>query len=302
VLLARVSLRTLIWVLLPGWVLEAYRKWRKAQVRQDIQQRIEVGTALDQETLVQGLRSMGLENGQSLLVHSSLSSIGAVLGGAPTVIDALQEAIGPSGTLMMPSSPVAALQAEFVRNRPVFNLRSTPSAMGAITEQFRQRPGTQRSLHPTEPVCAMGPWAKELTAHHHTHIRPYADQSPWRKWMELGGQILYVGVTLDQAGTSLHCAEDELGLDYMYLPDTVTLPVVDAAGQPGFVETLVHNPIWSAQRRCDGLIEPLAQAGVLQRVRWGGADCLLLEARLMLDFLVRAYRERGVTLYHPEGS
>lgn len=245
---------------------------------------------------------MGIETGQSLLVHSSLSSLGAVRGGANTVIQAIQEALGPSGTLMMPSSPVTALQAEFVRSRAVFDVRNTPSAMGAITERFRQQPGVLRSLHPTEPVCALGPWALELTADHPTHIRPYGVQSPWRKWMERDGLILYVGVTLDQAGTSLHCVEDALGLDFMYLPEAVTLSVVDVMGRPGSVETLIHNPIWSVQRRCDGLIEPLAHAGVLRRVRWGGAECLLLRSRLMLEFLVKEYQERGVTLYHPEGT
>ena len=47
------------------------------------------------------LSLMGIQSGDLLLVHSALSSIGQVEGGADTVIDALLETIGPKGTLVM---------------------------------------------------------------------------------------------------------------------------------------------------------------------------------------------------------
>ena len=68
--------------------------------------RSELGTAdspVTFDTLVQGFRTLGLEPGMGLMVHSSLRSFGYVEGGAATVVDALMEVLTPSGTLLMPS-------------------------------------------------------------------------------------------------------------------------------------------------------------------------------------------------------
>ena len=55
------------------------------------------------EDLCDGFRRLGLQVGGGVMVHSSLSSFGHVLGGARTVIEALMEVVTPEGTLMMPS-------------------------------------------------------------------------------------------------------------------------------------------------------------------------------------------------------
>jgi len=286
---------------IPKPFLEGIRAVRRRVKRSKIERQIEVGSALEASTLVEDFRSMGLLAGDSVLFHSSLSKIGAVRGGASTAVDALLETLGSGGCLMMPSSSVRGLQSEYAKAKPVFDLQKTPSAMGAISENFRTRPGVVRSLHPTESVCASGLRAAYLVADHPRDIRPYGPDSPWRRWMEVGGKVLYAGVTLDQAGTSLHCVEDELGLDFMYLPDPVEFKTIDSEGRERSVKTKIHNPQWSAQRRCDGLIGLLESSGALVRTRLGAAECLLLDAARMLEVLTRAYRERGVSLYQPEG-
>ncbi len=286
---------------LPKTLLEGIRAIRKKRKRAKIERQIELGVGLNQADLVSELRSMGLKTGDSILFHSSLSKLGPVQGGAETVLNALLELTGSEGCLMMPSSPVRGLQAEYAKEKPVFDLLHSPSAMGAVSEKFRIRSGVLRSLHPTEPVCVFGNRAEFLTADHASDIRPYGSRSPWRRWIEARGKILYAGVTLDQAGTSLHCVEDELGLDFMYLPDPAEFDVRDMNGSNHAMSTKIHDPVWSAQRRCDGLIPLLESSGALVRTRLGAADCLLLDAARMLEVLVQAYKERKVSLYQPEG-
>ena len=88
--------------------------------------------ALTCEQLVQGLRTLGLRTGDILLVHASLSSLGDVVGGPDTVIDALLHAVGPDGTLLMPTHPA--------RDGQPFDPERVPSDMGTISETFRLRP------------------------------------------------------------------------------------------------------------------------------------------------------------------
>src|SRR5512137_2180369 len=98
--------------------------------------------AVTRNMIVRKLREMGLRNGDILMVHSALSSFGSVTGGAKAVVDALLEDVGPTGTLLMPT---------LTGDRP-YNFRTSRSAMGAVTEEFRKRAGTVRSLNPCVPA------------------------------------------------------------------------------------------------------------------------------------------------------
>lgn len=49
------------------------------------------------------LKDLGVRKGQAIMVHTSLSSLGYVRGGAQSVIEALLESVGDEGTIMMPT-------------------------------------------------------------------------------------------------------------------------------------------------------------------------------------------------------
>ena len=58
---------------------------------------------LERAGCVAQLRALGVERGGVLLVHTSFRAIGPLDGGPDGLIDALLEALGPDGTLVMPS-------------------------------------------------------------------------------------------------------------------------------------------------------------------------------------------------------
>ena len=58
---------------------------------------------VDRQRITFDLGALGVQEGVVLMVHSSLSAIGYVEGGPQAVIDALQQAVGPSGTVVMPT-------------------------------------------------------------------------------------------------------------------------------------------------------------------------------------------------------
>jgi len=104
--------------------------------------------------IVAAIREMGLPEGDKVMVHSSLSSMGYVEGGAVTVVEAFLEVLGPEGTLMMPTFTHSGTE--------YYDPLGSPSKNGAITEAARKYPGAVRSLHPTHAVTVIGPDAEDL--------------------------------------------------------------------------------------------------------------------------------------------
>ncbi|REJ04144.1 aminoglycoside N(3)-acetyltransferase [Microbacterium bovistercoris] len=167
-----------------------------------------------------GLAALGVEPGQVLLVHASLSSFGVVAGGEQTVITALRETVGPFGTVVMPSQSwqlcdpdylddpalPSAARSKVRQSLPVFDEVLTPTrSMGAIAELFRLQPDAHRSPHPHRSFAAAGLEAREITRVHELSS-PFGESSPLARLYALDAVVVLLGVGFDKC-TSLHLAE-----------------------------------------------------------------------------------------------
>lgn len=175
---------------------------------------------LVKEDLIRAFKKAGVCQGQTLMVHASLSSLGFVCGGTQVVIEALIECVGDNGTIMMPAQSWKNLDPEAgvhweepeewwpaIRdNWPAYNKEITPTnTMGAVAEMFRKWPGALRSDHPARSVAAWGKYAEYLTKDHDLQ-NIFGDGSPIGKLYELDGYVLLIGVGYDK-NTSLHLAD-----------------------------------------------------------------------------------------------
>ena len=170
--------------------------------------------------IADALRAVGLQRGDSVMVHTSLGKIGYVCGGAQAVIEALIETVGEDGTVMMPTQSWKNLDPEtgvhwdadetdwdrIRENWPAYNKAITPTnTMGAVAEMFRSWPGAVRSDHPARSVAAWGKHAEYLTKDHDISDI-FGDTSPIGKLYELDGKVLLIGVDYDK-NTSIHLAD-----------------------------------------------------------------------------------------------
>ena len=247
----------------------------------------------------EALTTLGITSGQTIMVHTSLRKFGYVCGGAQTVIEALIETVGETGTIMMPTQSWKNLDPEdgvhetvekkdwqIIRdNWPAYDKKLTPTnTMGAVAEMFRSWPGTIRSNHPARSVAAWGKNAEYLVENHDLS-NIFGDGSPIGKLYDLDGYVLLIGVGYDK-NTSLHLADAR-------------------AKYPGKHTVVEHSAImedgkrvWKAYETLfvDG--EDFEQIGAAFEVEQdvkkgmiGGAELRFMRQRDLVDFAVRWMEE-----------
>ncbi|MFW6269831.1 MAG: aminoglycoside N(3)-acetyltransferase, partial [Bacillota bacterium] len=166
------------------------------------------------------MRKGGLKAGSTVIVHSSLSSLGWVCGGPVALIEALREVITVEGNIVMPAHSGDYSDPKYWENPPVpeewwstirqemppFQPGITPTrGVGVVPETFRQYPDVHRSDHPASSFAAWGQKAEEIISNHDLDYA-LGENSPLAKIYELEGLILLIGVDHDR-NTSLHLAE-----------------------------------------------------------------------------------------------
>ena len=159
--------------------------------------RIPDGPLVTFADIVSALQHLHIASGTVAYMHSSLSSMGYVEGGADTVIDAFLHVLSPQGPFCVPTIVYAAQGP-----RPPFDVEKSPSEVGRITETLRLRADAHRSINPTHSVAAIGAQAKEITTgHDRGKGRPsvwgelaFGHESPWQRFYDLDATLVLLGV------------------------------------------------------------------------------------------------------------
>jgi aminoglycoside N3'-acetyltransferase len=155
--------------------------------------------------VVAQLRGLGVEDGGVLLVHTSFRAVRPVERGPIGLIEALRDALGPTGTLVMPSWSGD--------DDDPFDPLTTPAppSLGVVADTFWRLPGVLRSNH-VHAFAAAGPEAARVISDP-LPLPPHIPESPVGRVRDLDGQVLLLGVGHD-ADTTLHLAELLAGVPY----------------------------------------------------------------------------------------
>ncbi len=245
-------------------------------------------------TLVAELRSLGLDAGATVMVHSSLSRLGYVSGGAHAVVIALLEVLGREGTIAMPthsgdlSDPAAwsrppvpeAWWDTLRREMPAYDPQMTPTrGMGAVVDCLRRLPGAIRSSHPTVSVAAAGPHAAFIVGDHSLE-HGLGEQSPLARLYDLDAFVLLLGVT-HANNTSLHLAEYRADLPIKAWTTHASPVLVDGRRQ-----WVSYADLEGDDGDFERLGEDFAAAGRERRGTVGAATARLMRQRDVVDHAV----------------
>ncbi len=245
--------------------------------------------------LVAGFRSLGVEAGDTLLVHSSYKSLGPVDGGPQTVIRALELALDTDGdgTLIMPT-----FNFDFNKGQ-AWDVRSTPSKMGVLTEIVRQDPRAKRVFHPFYSFAILGKHAEMLGGLRYKSA--YERDSVFGKLRDLDGRIMVIGLSYNDSMTFFHHIEQMEGVDYRFLKQ-FTGQVTDADGNTytDTFEMLVRDIDKGVLTMVDPMGALMEEQGVIKSAQIGEAAVKLMKANEAYAFTAREMRRDPHLLYRIE--
>ncbi|MFD3929995.1 aminoglycoside N(3)-acetyltransferase [Streptomyces sp. NPDC058614] len=253
------------------------------------------GPLVTRDTVSAQLLSLGVRPGETLLLHSSLSSLGWVCGGAVAVVQGLLDTLGPDGTLVVPTQSGDLSDPALWSNPPVpeewwpairaampaYDPLVTPArGVGVIPETVRNWPGALRSAHPQTSFAAIGPGAAAVLDGHGMDCR-LGERSPLARLEEMGARVLLLGAGYD-ACTAFHLAEYR-----------IPSPLVEV-GRPALGGWEEVTEVSISSERFDELGSDFERDRPVVRGRVGAADTRLFP---VADAV--AYAERWLALHRP---
>lgn len=258
----------------------------------------------NKQQLKDQLESMGLKGDETILIHSSMKAIGAVDGGADTVLDAWMEYF-KDGLLLLPTHTWKTVNAD----NPVYNPYTTPSCVGLLTNMFMKRDGVIRSLHPNHSMSGYGKNAAEYLAGEEYNNTPCTPGGCYDRLKEVGGKVLLVGVGHER-NTYIHSVEEVLNVPNRLsdMPMELVIELQEESNNSGKLPPYNRDEGWKKHtdnklcrkvyvRKHYNAQQPhisedfvklnqiFLDSGVVRKVKFGDADSLLCDAKGMFNIV-----------------
>ncbi len=181
---------------------------------------------------------LGIKKGDRIIVSSSFGNLNANFS-PQELVETLMDIIGKDGVIMMPYYPPIN-STEWASRHEVFDMRTTKSGMGILTNVFSKMPDVYMSKHPTKAVCVWGKNAEYIAADHEKATTPFYWDSPYGKFFKLHTKSLGLGL---KNIPIIHLAEDVFSdsKDFYYQKEKYKLEIIDKEGNKSVVETYVHD-------------------------------------------------------------
>lgn len=247
------------------------------------------------------LLALGVQEGDSVIAHSSFKSFGEIENGAQTIVDGMRAAVGENGTVIFPT--LCSENWEEVYENWHLDAKSD---VGYLTNFFRKLPGVIRSNQATHSVAVIGKDAEYITkTHGESGLRyglygatPFSADSPWEKMYNMDTKIVFMGVDLRPC-TIRHYAE--YVFMEKYLEKAKKSPKYDA----------LKKRVWCYERWNEGgvwphienyyIAEVLEKAGKLYRTTCGDSAFTMVSAKGFVDCCLNLLEKRDIKVFRNDG-
>ncbi|MBR5824299.1 MAG: AAC(3) family N-acetyltransferase [Paludibacteraceae bacterium] len=199
--------------------------YRLAKYNPNVHRKIKV---LDKEVscvnfddIINQLKLWGVKDGSLLIVHSSYDNLRSTGLSPLQIINKLRELIGENGTLAMPviriykeePSAIEKIQVSYQPSKCIYNVHRTPISSGLLPTFLMRLPESHISLHPLNPLCAVGPLAEEMMKGNidGQAPSPHGPLSSWKFCLDHNAIVISLGTDLRHHNTMTHVAEEAFG-------------------------------------------------------------------------------------------
>lgn len=233
---------------------------------------------LTQDTLINGLRQLGINAGDLLLVHSDLMLLGTPEKAHSReeilsfYLEAFQKVLGPTGTLSVP-----AFFYEYARHGKPFDTKHSPvsKSLGAFSAFICTLPQTIRSGNPLQSIASMGKLAEKISGG--DSLSGYGVNSPWHRIRKNKGKIVFIGIGLEVM-TYVHYIEQAVGVPHMYWK-LYTYPVLrDRKPIPGHPVSAVRYLNYEIEYNLKPFENLLLQKGAAKSLQVGKGNIIVVDA------------------------
>ena len=234
-----------------------------------------MATSREASALLPILQRFGVPRDGVLTVHSAIAKLSRQGFRAEHLVEALMDYMR-DGNLFMPTMTWRAVTVE----NPNWDEIETPSHTGVVTEIFRTRYASVRSIHPTHSVAGLGPAARLLTSRHHIDDTPVSGNSPYGLMRDYETYVLMVGVGLE-ACTVIHLPEETINAKlYVRPPETAGLYL--CRDRHGTVHQVWARRHWRLDRDFKQFGPPLMAKGKLKMGTIEGCPYAIVSQRDLL--------------------
>ncbi|MDG5799343.1 AAC(3) family N-acetyltransferase [Marinilabiliaceae bacterium ANBcel2] len=237
---------------------------------------------LSKEQLIKDIKDIGVEEGAILHVKVSLKSLSKMEEGVFTLIDALVESVGSSGTIVADAFIESYPLPLSNKNRDKISRYDTPSYAGVFVNAMIDYPGAVRSRHPIQKFVALGRHAQTLM---HNHMPGSYGYQVMEQIAHMGAYNLNIGTKVEGVGTT-HVAVEKVGLKkrnplkgvrYLTIRGTYDIAKVDWHGgcSKGFPKFIPYYK----------------ERGIVRYGKIGGADSMLTSMRETLKCEIEVLKD-----------
>ncbi|MBQ8730284.1 MAG: AAC(3) family N-acetyltransferase [Lachnospiraceae bacterium] len=227
------------------------------------------------EDLKAALKAMEIKQNDVLMLHSSMKSIGEVLDGADTVVDAFMEYL-EEGLFLTPTHTWKQMSEQY----NIFDPATEPACVGIIPNIFMKKEGVVRSLHPTHSVAAYGKNAAEYVKGDDEFNTPCNPKGCFGRLLDMNAKILLVGVT-HARNTFIHAIEEMLDVEERFTekPTLFNVKLPEGTLKEFSMYRHYNKHMAHISESFDKLMDAYFEAGAAKWVSFGDAKCILCDAK-----------------------